>query len=281
MDRVIEVGARCVVMGILNVTPDSFFDGGRNINIDAAVGAARQMVEDGADIVDIGGESTRPGAAAVDTVEELRRVIPVIEQITTQLTVPVSIDTRKASVAEAALGAGAIIVNDVSAMSHDPSMVDVVRGASAGVVLMHMQGDPKTMQTDPHYKDVVAEVQGWLAQRARWAENRGISPGSIVIDPGIGFGKTLEHNLALIRSVKRFKQEGFPVLVGPSRKRFIGAVLGLEADERLEGTAATVSLLVEQGVDIVRVHDVKEMVRVARMTEALRGPLASGDGLSL
>ena len=270
-DRIIELGAGTVVMGILNVTPDSFSDGGRNLDPSTAVKTAIQMVEDGARIIDVGGESTRPGADPVDESEELRRVVPVIEALSHEIDVAISIDTTKASVATTALKAGAHIVNDVSALRHDSAMRDVVRDSGAGVVLMHMLGEPRTMQRDPRYADVVTEVRSSLTTWAAEAMASGIAKDSIVIDPGIGFGKTLEHNLALIRHIDALLEEGYPVMVGPSRKAFIGGVLDLPVEERLEGTAAVVAWLAAKGVQIVRVHDVREMSRVVRMTEAILG----------
>jgi dihydropteroate synthase len=255
-------------MGILNVTPDSFSDGGEFLDAEAAVKRALQMVEQGADIVDVGGESTRPGSDQVSSGEERARVTPVIERLAEETDAPISIDTRKADVARAAIDAGATIVNDVSAGA-DPRMFEVVRDSTAGLVLMHMKGDPKTMQEDPQYGDVVAEVKEFLRERAEAAIFAGIQRERLCIDPGIGFGKALEHNLALVRNVDAFLELGLPVLVGPSRKRFIGSILGTEADERVEGTAAAVAWLVGQGANIVRVHDVKEIARVIRVVDAI------------
>ena len=256
-------------MGILNVTPDSFSDGGRFLDRATAVAHATQMVDDGADILDVGGESTRPGSEAVSAEEELGRVRSLIERLVEQHpAVPVSIDTRKADVAARALDAGATIVNDVSGGS-DPKMFDVVREREAAVVLMHMRGDPKTMQEAPRYDDVVGEVHEYLRQRIEAAELAGIDPERIAVDPGIGFGKDLDQNLELMRGVGALLDLGRPVLVGPSRKRFIGAILDLPEDERVEGTIGAVVWMVGQGAQIVRVHDVREVVRAVRVADAI------------
>jgi dihydropteroate synthase len=261
-------------MGVLNVTPDSFSDGGKFLDVERAVAQAREMAHAGADIIDVGGESTRPGAASVSEEEEQQRVLPVVERLGDFL---VSVDTTKAGVAEKALATGARIVNDISALRFDPRMVDVVRDAGAGLVLMHMQGTPKTMQQAPHYDDVVAEVRSFLGERVAFAESRGLKKTQIAVDPGIGFGKTVEYNLQLLARLGEFGSLGCPLLVGPSRKSFIGKVLapqgagqGREADERLWGTAATVAWAVTQGAAVVRVHDVAEMRDVVRMVEALK-----------
>jgi len=290
---------RPLIMGVLNVTPDSFSDGGKFAEVDRAVEHTREMARAGADIIDIGGESTRPGAATVSAEEELRRVMPVVERLSVECAsttergagdasrcrapttnhearVTISIDTTKAVVAEKALEAGARIVNDISALRFDPRMVEVVRNAGAGLVLMHMQGTPQTMQAAPHYDDVVTEVLTFLAERVAFAEARGVKKSQIAVDPGIGFGKTVEQNLQLLARLEELTSLGCPVLVGTSRKSFIGKVLGLPepgtaggATERLWGTAATVAWAVAQGARIVRVHDVAEMADVVRMTEAI------------
>jgi dihydropteroate synthase len=256
-------------MGILNVTPDSFSDAGKYFTDRAAIDRAAEMIDEGADIVDVGGESTRPGSDPVPADEELRRVMSVVEQLAKHRpTVPISIDTRKPEVAAAALDAGATIVNDVSAGS-DPAMFELAREHGAGIVLMHMQGDPKTMQVAPTYDDVVAEVHEYLRERIEAAEFAGIEPDRIVVDPGIGFGKDLDHNLTLIHRIDAFLDLGRPVLVGPSRKRFIGTLLDLPEDQRVEGTAAAVAWMVARGAHVVRVHDVNEIVRVVRVTDAI------------
>jgi dihydropteroate synthase len=257
-------------MGVLNVTPDSFSDGGRFASEADAVLHGIGMAAEGADIIDVGGESTRPGAEPVDAAEEAARVVPVVRRLAREVDVAISVDTTKAAVAEAALDAGAVIVNDVSAMRVDDAMAAVVAGSGAGVVLMHMLGNPRTMQADPRYDDVVAEVTTVLAGWAAEAEAAGIARDHIVLDPGIGFGKTAAHNLSLLRRLDRVVATGYPVLVGPSRKSFIGLTLGLPLEERLEGTAAAVAWAVASGARIVRVHDVRPMVRIVRMTEAIR-----------
>jgi dihydropteroate synthase len=257
------------VMGVLNVTPDSFSDGGRFLDPDAAVAHGLRLVEDGADIVDVGGESTRPHADPISPEEERARVVPVIERLAAEHPgLAISIDTRKPEVASAALAAGACIVNDVSG-GRTEGMFDVVRGADAGMVLMHMLGDPKTMQENPRYEDVVAEVHEYLNGRIEAAEWAGVRPEALAIDPGIGFGKNLEHNLALIRRIDVLADLGRPILVGPSRKRFIGAILDLPEGERVEGTAGAVAWLIGHGAHIVRVHDVRQIVRVARVVDAI------------
>ena len=256
-------------MGILNVTPDSFSDGGRYLDRATAVAHATRMVEDGADILDVGGESTRPGSSAVSADEELERVHPVIERLAElHPAIPISIDTRKAGVAAEALDAGATIVNDVSGGA-DPAMFDVVRDRESAVVLMHMQGVPATMQEAPQYDDVVGEVHEYLRQRIEAAELAGIDPERIAIDPGIGFGKDLDHNLELMHGVGALLDLGRPVLVGPSRKKFIGTILDLPEEERVEGTVGAVVWMVARGAHLVRVHDVKEVVRAVRVADAI------------
>jgi dihydropteroate synthase len=269
-DRVLALGPQTLVMGILNVTPDSFSDGGRFLDPAVAVAHARRMVEEGADIIDVGGESTRPGAEPVPEAEERRRVVPVIAALATGVDVALSVDTTKAGVAEAAIEAGATIVNDVSALRADPAMAGVIAGSGAGTVLMHMLGEPRTMQRDPRYGDVVAEVAAFLAGRAEAAQAAGIGRECIVVDPGLGFGKTYEHNLALLHATGRLTRLGYPLLVGPSRKNAIAAGMRLPVGERVELTAAAVGWAVAHGAAAVRVHDVMAMVRVARMTEAIR-----------
>ncbi|HUK81051.1 MAG TPA: dihydropteroate synthase [Verrucomicrobiae bacterium] len=265
---------RTLVMGVLNVTPDSFSDGGKFFDIEHAVAHAREMAAAGADIIDVGGESSRPGARPVSADEEWRRVIPVIERIGDLL---VSIDTTKSVVAERALAAGARIVNDISALRFDERMVEVVRDADAGVVLMHMKGTPQTMQQEAQYAQVVTEVLGFLRARVAFAVARGIGREQIAVDPGIGFGKTVEHNLRLLARLDEFRSLGCAVMVGASRKSFIDRVLtSLEggpdrpADERLNGSLAVVAWAVAHGANVVRVHDVAETVTVVKMTEAVR-----------
>ncbi len=261
-------------MGVVNVTPDSFSDGGDFSSVKAAASQARRLSGEGADIVDIGGESTRPGSQGVSLDGELARVVPVFDSLQGGLSAALSIDTTKAAVARACLLRGAKIVNDVSAGRVDPAILDEVAAAGAYLVLMHMQGTPLTMQERPTYTDVVAEVMAFLQERAEAAATRGVARDRIIVDPGIGFGKTLEHNLALLRAVPRLKALGFPVLVGASRKSLFKALLGLEAPKaRDEATAQLTAVLAAQGVDIVRVHEVPANLRAARLGDALR-PLA-------
>jgi dihydropteroate synthase len=260
---------RTHIMGIVNVTPDSFSDGGRYLDASAAIDHGLALVEEGADILDVGAESTRPGAAAVDAGEELRRVLPVVETLAEKAGVPVSVDTMKASVARAALDAGALIINDVSAGTHDPEMLPVAASSGAPIVLMHMLGDPRTMQAEVHYTDVVGEILSYLHSRAGAALDAGVQADRILVDPGFGFGKLVEHNLVLLGRLGDFRRLGYPVVAGTSRKSFIGRVLGdLPVEERLDGTAATVALAVWNGAAVVRVHDVRAMRRVVSMVEA-------------
>jgi dihydropteroate synthase len=268
-DRVLPTATRCLVMGVVNVTPDSFSDGGRYLDHRAAVTHGLALVAEGADLLDVGGESTRPGATEVEEAVELERVLPVVEQLAGSAGVPVSVDTRKAAVAGAALAAGATMVNDVSAGRHDPDLLGVVAEAKAPLVLMHMRGTPATMQDDPRYDDVVGEVEAFLAERCQAAEAAGVDQDALVVDPGIGFGKRDQDNYALLDGLARFTRLGHPVMVGASRKGFIGRALDAPVDQRLEGTAATVVWAVERGARIVRVHDVGPLVRTVRMTEAL------------
>ena len=268
-ERVFDCSERTLVMGILNITPDSFSDGGRFLDRATAVAHATRMVDDGADILDVGGESTRPGSNPVSADEELERVHPLIERLAElHPAVPISIDTRKADVAAEALDAGATIVNDVSGGA-DPAMFDVVRDREAAAVLMHMRGDPTTMQEAPHYDDVVGEVHEYLRQRIEAAELAGIDPERIAIDPGIGFGKDLDHNLDLMHGVDALLDLGRPVLVGPSRKKFIGTILDLAVEERVEGTLGAVVWMIARGAHLVRVHDVREVVRAVRVSDAI------------
>ena len=270
--HVIPLHQRTLVMGIVNVTPDSFSDGGAYGGPDDAVKHALQMIGDGADLLDVGGESTRPGSDPVPSDEEHRRVLPVIEGIVKERPdLPVSVDTRKPDVASAALEAGATIVNDISAGA-DPAMFDALRDSGAGMILMHMRGEPQTMQENPIYHDVVAEVRGFLGDRIEAAVAAGIAPDRLCADPGIGFGKTLEHNLAILRDIGAFQHLGVPMLVGPSRKGFIGALTDTDVEERVEGTAGVVAWCAAHSVDIVRVHDVKQMTRVVRVVDAIARP---------
>ncbi len=265
------IGQRTLVMGVLNATPDSFYDGGRYATLDAALARAEQMLAEGADILDIGGESTRPGSEPVPEAEEIRRVVPLIEALAVRYPEAViSVDTTKSRVAQLALQAGASIVNDISGATFDPRMLEVVAQTGALIVLMHIKGTPQTMQQNPTYDDVVAEVKATLYAHARRAAQAGIPCQHIWLDPGIGFGKTVQHNLELLRGLPELGTLGFPILVGTSRKSFIGHILGgLPPEERLEGTLATLALAVAWGADIVRVHDVKEAVRAVKVADAL------------
>lgn len=267
-DRVYDFSSRTHLMGVLNVTPDSFSDGGHFFDQDRAVERGEQMVTDGADFIDVGGESTRPGSDPVPLDEELRRVIPVIRRLTKRLPVPVSIDTYKPEVARAALDEGASIVNDITALTSSPEMGELIADRKASVILMHMQGTPRTMQKNPTYDDVVDDVISFLRSRIRIARDLGIR--QVVADPGIGFGKTLEHNLELLKRLDEFGNLDVPVLIGVSRKSFLGAILDLPAAERIEGTAAAVTASILKGASVIRVHDVKEMKRVALVADALR-----------
>lgn len=264
----LDLGSRTLVMGVVNVTPDSFSNPGEHFEPDAAIEAALAMEADGADIVDVGGESTRPGSQPIGVEEELERVMPVIEGLAGRLEIPISSDTRRAQVARRAIDGGARIINDVTSFG-DGAMVELASSTDVGCVLMHMLGEPATMQENPAYEDVMGEIAAFLKARSGRLVEAGVERERIVLDPGIGFGKTLEHNLEIFNRLGELSALGFPVLVGPSRKRFIGAILGTEVDERLEGTTAAVAYAIVRGARIVRVHDVKAMVRVARMTDAL------------
>jgi len=255
------------IMGILNVTPDSFSDGGKYINVDDAVKRAREMVEEGADIIDIGGESSRPFSSPVDVDEELRRVIPVLEELQ-DLKVPISIDTYKPKVAEEALKRGASIVNDIYGLRRD-GMAEVVRDYDAAVVIMHMKGEPRNMQVNPQYDDTIGEIAKFLRERAEFAVGKGIDESRIIIDPGIGFGKRVEDNLRILNDLSYLKSLGFPILIGASRKSYMGKLFNLEVDERLETTLASDVVAVMNGASILRVHDVKENVRAIKMVEEI------------
>ena len=248
-------GSRPLLMGIVNVTPDSFSDGGRFLAVDAAVEHAMKLIEEGADILDIGGESTRPGSEPVHEEEEVRRVVPVIERLAAITRVPISIDTAKPTVARFALQAGARIVNDIGGL-RDSGMIDVCCHFPCGIVCMHMQGTPQTMQLNPHYENVVTEIGDYFAERLRTLAAAGIEPGRIALDPGVGFGKTAQHNIDILQSVAKFQELNRPILIGHSRKRFLQKVIGRTVDERLFGTVGVSVALAHQGVDIIRVHDV-------------------------
>lgn len=259
------------IMGILNVTPDSFTDGGVFLGKDAAVQRGLKMVEEGADIIDIGGESTRPGSDPVEYEEELRRTIPVIEALSKSVNVPLSIDTYKASVAKRALDAGASIVNDISGLRFDPEMAGVVAEYKVPVVVMHIKGTPKNMQVNPEYESLIHEIIDYLREGMRIAVDAGVGEDMVIIDPGIGFGKTFEHNLRILKHLHEFTLLEKPLLVGPSRKAFLGKILDdAPTSERLEGTAAAVAISIINGANIVRVHDVKEMAKVAKVADAIK-----------
>ena len=256
-------------MGILNVTPDSFSDGGAFLAPEAAVTQALAMEAAGAGLIDIGGESTRPGASPVSVEEELHRILPVLQPLATQLRIPISVDTSKAEVADAALRAGACLINDVTALRGDPAMAGVVARHRAGIILMHMRGSPRTMQRSPRYHEVVGEVRRFLAQAAARARAAGIRRNRILIDPGIGFGKTLRHTLELLRGLPRLLSLGYPVVLGASRKSFIGALTEAPVDERLPGSLACVAFAQRLGVHVVRVHDVRDTVQCLRVLQAV------------
>ncbi len=262
-------GASCLIMGVLNVTPDSFSDGGRFFEPDKAIEQGLKMAVDGAAIIDVGGESTRPGSTPVSPKQQIKRVVPVIKALAKKIDVPISIDTYSYEVAEAALDAGAAMINDITALS-DERMGRLAAEQNVPVVLMHIQGTPRTMQIEPKYNDVVSEVRQFLLDRAKRAEQLGIPKERIFIDPGIGFGKTLEHNLLILRSIRKFVETDYRVLIGTSRKSFISKLTGKEKPaERIFGTAATVALCVTAGVSIVRVHDVAEIVDVIKVVRAI------------
>lgn len=267
----IDFSSKTYIMGILNVTPDSFSDGGRFFDRERAVEQGLRMAEEGADFIDIGGESSRPGAEPVSLEEELRRVVPVVSALARQTKTVLSIDTVKAKVAEAALGEGAQMVNDVSALRFDPDMTPLVAAAAVPVVLMHMRGTPQTMQEGVWYRDVMGEIEAFLAERIAWASAAGVRKDLIIVDPGIGFGKSLERdNFTILRGLGALRSLGRPLMVGPSRKAFLGKLLDLPVEEREEATAAAVAAAVLEGAEIVRVHDVKRMKRVVKVAQAIR-----------
>lgn len=274
--RLLDMDPRPLVMGVLNVTPDSFSDGGKFFSTPGAVSHARQMRAEGADIIDVGGVSTRPGSDAVSAEEEMDRVIPVIEELN-KADVAISIDTQKAEVAAAALDAGAEIVNDVSALRTDPEMAPLAAEAGVAVILMHMQGEPKTMQKNPTYQEVVGDIREWLAERAEFALRSGIREDRLVVDPGFGFGKTLQHNLELLRRLHELHRLRKPLMVGASRKSMLGMILDLPEGERLYGTLATVACAVLSGCHIVRVHDVRPALEVVKVCEAVRRGIGYGN----
>jgi dihydropteroate synthase len=273
-DRVLDL-AEPMVMGILNVTPDSFSDGGRYVESSSAVERGLRMAEEGAGIIDVGGESTRPGAAPVGAGEELERVLPVIEQLAARLPVPISVDTSKPEVMRAAVAAGASLINDVRALEA-PGALEAAADSGAAVCLMHMRGEPRSMQDDPRYGDVVAEVRGYLAARVAACRDAGIGSGRICVDPGIGFGKRLDHNLALLAALDRLANSAVPVLVGVSRKSLVGMITGRPAGERLAGSIAFAALAVMRGAAIVRAHDVAATVDAVKVASALKRAATGG-----
>ncbi len=270
----LNLGQRTHVMGILNVTPDSFSDGGRYVKVNQAVEHALEMAKDGADIIDVGGESTKPFSQKISSNEELDRVIPVIEAISKELTIPVSIDTYKGVVAHESLKAGASIINDISALGFDPQMASIAAQAEVPLILMHMKGTPQNMQEAPVYDDVVSEILIFLKDAIERAKKAGVREDLIIVDPGIGFGKTFDHNLQIIKELSRFKQLNRPLLLGSSNKAFIGTILDKEPDERDTGTMATVAAGVMNGAHIVRVHNVRKAVETVKIIDAIK----RGDG---
>jgi len=267
----IDFSEKTCIMGILNITPDSFSDGGQHFDADNAVEHALQLVEDGADIIDIGGESTRPGSEAVPLEEELRRTLPVIKALSSRIKAPISIDTCKAEVARRAIDAGASIVNDISGLRFDAGMAGVVAASRVPVVVMHIKGTPRDMQVSPVYEALIPELMDYLRESIRLATDAGIDEKRIIVDPGIGFGKTFDHNLQILNRLGELAALQKPLAVGVSRKAFIGKVLGgAPPAERLEGTAAAVAISIFNGADIVRVHDVREMAKVAKVADAIK-----------
>jgi len=267
--QALEIGPRPLIMGILNVTPDSFSDGGRFFDPQAAVDRGLRMLREGADIIDVGGESTRPGAAAVSAEEELARVVPVIQALAKAPGAVLSIDTMKAGVARRAVEAGARIINDVSALTNDPDMPGVAKESGAGVILMHMRGTPRTMQRDPRYADVVTDIRDYLKARVEALTAGGMAFETMAVDPGIGFGKTLEHNLSLLANLKTLAALGRPVVVGLSRKSFLGKLTGCEVNDRLASSLAGLVFCILNGAHILRVHDVKESRQAATVAMTL------------
>jgi dihydropteroate synthase len=261
---------RTYIMGILNVTPDSFYDGGRYFEKEKAAAHALKMVKEGADIIDVGGESTRPGSSRIDAEEEIKRVIPVIKEIRKKSDVLISIDTYKSKVAEEAIVAGADIVNDISGCIADERMPDIIKSYDTPVVVMHIRGNPKIMQRDVYYNNTIKDIIRSLRNRINYLKERGIKEEKIIIDPGIGFGKTVDDNVKIIKNLKDFQCLGRPILIGPSRKSFIGKILDLPAEERLEGTLAVLALCIINGANIIRVHDVKEAFRVAKIVDYIK-----------
>ena len=269
MARALRCKTTPVIMGILNVTPDSFSDGGAHRTVEEALGHARSMIEEGADIIDVGGESTRPYCDPVAEKEELRRVIPVVEGLSDSSDILISVDTYKSNVAREALKAGADMVNDISGLTHDDRMAEVVAASDAYAVIMHIKGTPRNMQENPSYDDVIGEIKGFLGERVDHAVRMGIDSEKIIVDPGIGFGKRVEDNLRILKMLLQFRELGKPVLVGTSMKTFIGRITGFPLEERVEGTLATLAVALMNGADIIRVHDVKKATKVLKMVKAV------------
>lgn len=269
-DQLFDFKSRTYIMGVLNVTPDSFSDGGKFYSFEAALEQGLKMASEGADIIDIGGESTRPGSESVSLEEELSRVIPVIKELSQRTNLAISIDTYKAEVARQALDAGAHLINDISGLRFDPEMQKIASAYQVPLILMHIQGVPRNMQENPVYKDVIKEICEYLQENINLALKAGVKEENIIIDPGIGFGKTFEHNLTILKNLTKFKVLNKPILIGVSRKSFIGKILDLPVEERLEGSLAALAYAILQGANIVRVHDVKESMRVAGVIEALK-----------
>jgi dihydropteroate synthase len=267
--RVLDLSSRTHLMGVLNVTPDSFSDGGKFFKLEEAIKQGLKLAEEGADMIDIGGESTRPGSEPVTIEEELRRVIPVIEELTKMIQVPISIDTYKSRVAKEALDSGASMVNDISGLRYDPEMKKVIAKYDVPVVLMHIKGTPKNMQENPHYDNLIEEIKTYLIESIKIAKEAGIDGDKIIIDPGIGFGKTPEDNLRILKNLNEFTELGRPLMVGVSRKSFIGKILNLPTEERLEGSLASMAVAIMNGANILRVHDVKESKMVAKLVDAI------------
>lgn len=264
-----EFGARTYIMGILNLTPDSFSGDGIYKDVGYAMERAETLAAEGADMIDIGGESTRPGSLPVSADEEIKRVVPLIQRLAKRIDIPISIDTQKARVAKAGLDAGALIINDISGFEHDSGMASVARDYGAKVILMHMKGVPQTMQDSPRYDNLIEEIKDRLFQLVQNAEKNGVKKDNIIIDPGIGFGKTFENNLEILDNLSCFKAIGKPILIGTSRKSFIGDILGIRPDKRIFGTAASAAIAIKNGADIIRVHDVREMKEVAKVVDAI------------
>ena len=261
-------------MGILNVTPDSFSDGGKYYNLDNAIEYALELVNQGVDIIDVGGESTRPGAKAISLNDEINRVIPVIKGIRSVSSIPISIDTYKSEVAKKALDSGANIINDISGLNFDSKMIDIVKEYNVPLVIMHIKGTPLNMQVNPHYDNIIDEIISYFEKRINLCLDYGIPKTHIILDPGIGFGKQLNDNFVLIRKLNLFAELGYPILIGPSRKSFIGLTLDLPVDDRLEGTSAAITASIMNGARIIRVHDVLEMKRVQIISDKIRGATA-------